>query len=506
MLDSLRRAGVDRRGRHAGGCRPEPAGAQAAGPERRGAARPERCIADRHTRRPGVLGRGRCGRSGRLESEAVVRRHRRAAAAGDAPHRAVAGARIAADALPGDGARPQRAGAPATEREALLTELQATLESTADGILVTDLAGRIRAFNRRFAQLWDMPPTCSMARRTMRCSTGCGAASATRAPTNASLAALQESTLTRAADTLQLLSGQTLEMVTQPQVCRGPPDRPRVGVSRSDRAGQRRPAHRSADHHRCLDRSAQPALPGRRVGAVVGPCATRPRRLCAAAARPRPLQADQRQPGHRRRRPRADRGGRARQDLPAAGRPAGAGGRRPVRAAGAPRRTARRRSRGARVLDAIGRAYALRGQSVHAHLQHRHCAVPVRRQRRQRADAPCRNGDAPRQAGRPRGIPFPPAEPRRRPALAHAAGPCDAPGARPRSAFAWPTSRRCSWMATPSSAPRRWCAGATPSSARWRRRSSSRWPRSRASSSRSATGCSRRPCGRPPRGAAGACR
>jgi diguanylate cyclase (GGDEF)-like protein len=37
------------------------------------------------------------------------------------------------------------------------------------------------------------------------------------------LAALQESTLTRAIDTLQLLSGQTLEMVTQPQVCRGRP-------------------------------------------------------------------------------------------------------------------------------------------------------------------------------------------------------------------------------------------------------------------------------------------
>ena len=109
------------------------------------------------------------------------------------------------------------------EREALLTELQATLESTADGILVTDLAGRIRAFNRRFAQLWDMPSDLLNGAQDdavfdwMRRSVSDPRAYQRR------LAALQESTLTRAADTLQLLSGQTFEMVTQPQVCRGRP-------------------------------------------------------------------------------------------------------------------------------------------------------------------------------------------------------------------------------------------------------------------------------------------
>jgi hypothetical protein len=41
------------------------------------------------------------------------------------------------------------------ERELLLAELQATLESTADGILVCDLDGHIRAFNRLFAQWPD---------------------------------------------------------------------------------------------------------------------------------------------------------------------------------------------------------------------------------------------------------------------------------------------------------------------------------------------------------------
>ena len=109
------------------------------------------------------------------------------------------------------------------ERETLLTELQATLESTGDGILVTDLAGRIRAFNQRFAQLWDMPHEL-LARAQddavfdwMRRSVS-DARSYQR-----QLAALQESALLRASDTLRLLSGQTLEMVTQPQVCRGRP-------------------------------------------------------------------------------------------------------------------------------------------------------------------------------------------------------------------------------------------------------------------------------------------
>ena len=42
-------------------------------------------------------------------------------------------------------------------REALLCDLQATLEATADGILVTDPDGSLRAFNRRFAELWALP-------------------------------------------------------------------------------------------------------------------------------------------------------------------------------------------------------------------------------------------------------------------------------------------------------------------------------------------------------------
>ncbi len=43
------------------------------------------------------------------------------------------------------------------ESERLLAELQATLEATADGILVTGMDGRLRAFNRRFGEIWGLP-------------------------------------------------------------------------------------------------------------------------------------------------------------------------------------------------------------------------------------------------------------------------------------------------------------------------------------------------------------
>ncbi len=39
-----------------------------------------------------------------------------------------------------------------------MSELRATLESTGDGILVLDMAGEVRHYNRRFAELWNVPP------------------------------------------------------------------------------------------------------------------------------------------------------------------------------------------------------------------------------------------------------------------------------------------------------------------------------------------------------------
>jgi diguanylate cyclase (GGDEF)-like protein/PAS domain S-box-containing protein len=109
------------------------------------------------------------------------------------------------------------------ERETALAELRATLESTADGILVTDLAGRIRAFNRRFAALWQLPPELLHAGDDaavlawMRRSVDDGVAYQRR------LQALQEATLMQARDELRLHSGQVIERVAQPQWCAGRP-------------------------------------------------------------------------------------------------------------------------------------------------------------------------------------------------------------------------------------------------------------------------------------------
>ena len=43
--------------------------------------------------------------------------------------------------------------------EAVAADLQATLESTADGILVVDRDGHLAAHNARFLSMWRLPPT-----------------------------------------------------------------------------------------------------------------------------------------------------------------------------------------------------------------------------------------------------------------------------------------------------------------------------------------------------------
>ena len=109
------------------------------------------------------------------------------------------------------------------DRETLLAELQATLESTADGILVTDLAGRIRAFNQRFAALWDLPKDLLSGSNDDALFDWMRRSVTDSRSYQQQLAILHESVLMRAELVLQLLSGRTLEMVTQPQICRGRP-------------------------------------------------------------------------------------------------------------------------------------------------------------------------------------------------------------------------------------------------------------------------------------------
>nr|WP_255719692.1 bifunctional diguanylate cyclase/phosphodiesterase [Pelomonas sp. P8] len=119
-----------------------------------------------------------------------------------------------------DQTRRRRAEA---ERETLLAELRATLESTADGILVVDLAGRVRSFNRRFAKLWGLPGGLQhepgdaglwlSLQRVMR----------DGEQYRQRIEALLDAPLMRSSDMLRLADGRVLEQVSLPQMSRGEP-------------------------------------------------------------------------------------------------------------------------------------------------------------------------------------------------------------------------------------------------------------------------------------------
>ncbi len=109
------------------------------------------------------------------------------------------------------------------ELEDRLAELSATLESTADGILVTDLAGNIRSFNRKFADLWGVPDEV-LTRRDDDAVLAWMRRSVVE-PGNymRRLASIDEATMLQSTDTLTLHSGKVIERVTLPQCSRGRP-------------------------------------------------------------------------------------------------------------------------------------------------------------------------------------------------------------------------------------------------------------------------------------------
>lgn len=107
--------------------------------------------------------------------------------------------------------------------DSLVAELQATLESTGDGILVTDMAGRIRGFNRRFAQMWGMPEDLLLAHQDTAVFDWMRRSVVDPEVYQRRVDAIQEATLLQATERITLLSGQELERVTQPQSSRGRP-------------------------------------------------------------------------------------------------------------------------------------------------------------------------------------------------------------------------------------------------------------------------------------------
>ena len=107
--------------------------------------------------------------------------------------------------------------------ESTLGELRATLESTADGILVTDLAGRIRSFNRRFAQIWGIPEALLEAHDDRQVQDWMRRSVSEPEIYLRRLAAIQDAALLSSTEQLSLHTGQVVERVSRPLWQRGRP-------------------------------------------------------------------------------------------------------------------------------------------------------------------------------------------------------------------------------------------------------------------------------------------
>lgn len=109
------------------------------------------------------------------------------------------------------------------ELEKLIAELRATLESTADGILVTDMDGKIRSYNHHFAKLWNLPTQLLTERDDNAVFTWMEKAVVNINNYHNRLDLIQHSPLLEAHDTICLTSGIILDRVTLPQYARGRP-------------------------------------------------------------------------------------------------------------------------------------------------------------------------------------------------------------------------------------------------------------------------------------------
>jgi diguanylate cyclase (GGDEF)-like protein/PAS domain S-box-containing protein len=109
------------------------------------------------------------------------------------------------------------------ELESAAADLRATLESTQDGILVTDLSGRIRNFNQRFASLWQIPDELLCRRDDDEVLEWMHRSVIDPSAYMRRLAAIEDATMLEARDQIELRSGKVLERVTVPQCMHGQP-------------------------------------------------------------------------------------------------------------------------------------------------------------------------------------------------------------------------------------------------------------------------------------------
>jgi PAS domain S-box-containing protein len=107
--------------------------------------------------------------------------------------------------------------------EATQAELQATLESISDGVLVTDLSGRIANFNRRFAAIWNIPQEMLLVHADDEIFEWMRNQVADPREYTRRLSDIEASELMQANDRIPLRAGGWLERATLPQCSRGRP-------------------------------------------------------------------------------------------------------------------------------------------------------------------------------------------------------------------------------------------------------------------------------------------
>ncbi|MDT0137962.1 EAL domain-containing protein [Acidovorax sp. PRC11] len=109
------------------------------------------------------------------------------------------------------------------ELERLLCELRATLDSAADGMLVCDMAGRVRAFNQRLALLWNLPDELLVERDDAALETHMARQVVDADAYRARLLGIAQFPEEETTDILHLRSGTVIERRSVPQISHGRP-------------------------------------------------------------------------------------------------------------------------------------------------------------------------------------------------------------------------------------------------------------------------------------------
>ena len=115
--------------------------------------------------------------------------------------------------------RQQRQAEEALEER--MAELRATLESTGDGILVTDFNGVVRHCNRRFAELWAIPTEVLESHNDQALLAHVSQCVQDQTAYQERLSVIHSDPAFEGTDVLLLRSGRMLERVTLPQTSRG---------------------------------------------------------------------------------------------------------------------------------------------------------------------------------------------------------------------------------------------------------------------------------------------